>query len=137
MYIWLIWPQTVDLPYLDSRVYESPLQPSTGNPWHLVRVPKQPRPWEELRVMSLLVPLTIVVGATWIFWRTLRGYLVKSSLDNIPGPPNTSFWHGTSSSQSDEIIVYLILVLWQVTFFAYITVMDGTLSILSPPSSLL
>ncbi|KAF8966238.1 cytochrome P450 [Flammula alnicola] len=33
---------------------------------------------------------------TWGLWRTFRGRLFKSALDNIAGPPAKSFWKGTS-----------------------------------------
>ncbi|KAJ7600333.1 cytochrome P450 [Mycena floridula] len=30
----------------------------------------------------------------WVFWTVLRRFLASSPLDNIPGPPSTSFWKG-------------------------------------------
>ncbi|KAJ3553545.1 hypothetical protein NM688_g3553 [Phlebia brevispora] len=40
-------------------------------------------------LQSLLFP-----AAFWVIWRIIRPYVVRSALDNIPGPPSNSFWSG-------------------------------------------
>ncbi|KAF8198596.1 cytochrome P450 [Pholiota molesta] len=35
-----------------------------------------------------------VVAAVWLLWKTLKQWVLKSPLDNIPGPPAESFWTG-------------------------------------------
>lgn len=50
--------------------------------------------------LSLKAMLTLILNAivlyivSWGAWRFLRQYVVKTELDNIPGPPSKSFWKG-------------------------------------------
>lgn len=34
------------------------------------------------------------LSVVWILWRVFRNYIVKSPLDNIPGPEPPSWWKG-------------------------------------------
>ncbi|KAJ3553546.1 hypothetical protein NM688_g3552 [Phlebia brevispora] len=36
----------------------------------------------------------VIVIAFWVFWRIMRSYIVRSPLDNIPGPSSSSLWRG-------------------------------------------
>ncbi|KAF8202143.1 cytochrome P450 [Pholiota molesta] len=45
--------------------------------------------------MSLtFIQATGVFVAIWLLWKTLKQLVLKSPLDNIPGPPSESFWTG-------------------------------------------
>ncbi|OCH84539.1 cytochrome P450 monooxygenase [Obba rivulosa] len=47
--------------------------------------------------MTVLIPLlqsVLICSATWFLWKSLRQFIVKSSLDNLPGPPSKSLWRG-------------------------------------------
>lgn len=37
----------------------------------------------------------VAVSAAWALWELLKGYVLKSPLDNIPGPPGKSLWKGS------------------------------------------
>ncbi|KAI0648564.1 cytochrome P450 [Trametes meyenii] len=50
---------------------------------------------------SLLQGLAIC-GASWFLWKYFRQIVVKSSLDNIPGPPSESFTWGNLSQILDR-----------------------------------
>lgn len=44
-----------------------------------------------------LIPLlesVLICASTWFLWKYFRHLVVKSPLDNIPGPPSPSFWTG-------------------------------------------
>jgi cytochrome P450 len=45
-------------------------------------------------MFTLILSTFILTGIYWGLWCIFRQYLVRSSLDNIPGPPPTSFWKG-------------------------------------------
>lgn len=53
----------------------------------------------------LFVEIAFVVTLSWLAWVLLRPYVVRTSLDNIPGPPPHSFVTGsyTPVSQGSEI----------------------------------
>ncbi|KAJ3551150.1 hypothetical protein NM688_g4887 [Phlebia brevispora] len=36
----------------------------------------------------------LVTAVSWVVWRIIRHYVVRSPLDNIPGPPSHSLWRG-------------------------------------------
>ncbi|TCD61203.1 cytochrome P450-dit2 [Steccherinum ochraceum] len=44
--------------------------------------------------MALLLTAIVAGGLGWLIWWAFRGYVVKSCLDHIPGPPRTSFLTG-------------------------------------------
>ncbi|KAI0347505.1 cytochrome P450 [Trametopsis cervina] len=44
--------------------------------------------------MSILIPVTLVCGITWALWQALRAYVLKSPLDNVPGPARASLTQG-------------------------------------------
>lgn len=39
---------------------------------------------------------SIVAVGGWLLWKVFQNYLVRSPLDNVPGPARTSFWKGAS-----------------------------------------
>lgn len=45
-------------------------------------------------IMSILIPVTLVGGTVWALWLAFRAYLLKSPLDNVPGPTRTSLTQG-------------------------------------------
>lgn len=49
-------------------------------------------------IMALLhfAEVAFICTLSWVLWKTLRNFVVKSSLDNIPGPPSTSMWKGVT-----------------------------------------
>ncbi|EIW57372.1 cytochrome P450 [Trametes versicolor FP-101664 SS1] len=44
-----------------------------------------------------LVQAAVICGITWMLWRFCRQWVVKSSLDNIPGPSSNSWVYGNLS----------------------------------------
>ncbi|KDR76354.1 hypothetical protein GALMADRAFT_68050 [Galerina marginata CBS 339.88] len=46
-------------------------------------------------MILLLLEAVALYALSWFCWRVLRQHFVKSSLDNIPGPPSQSLWKGT------------------------------------------
>ncbi|KAI0342141.1 cytochrome P450 [Trametopsis cervina] len=44
--------------------------------------------------MSILIPVALVGGTVWALWLAFRAYLLKSPLDNVPGPTRTSLTQG-------------------------------------------
>jgi hypothetical protein len=62
--------------------------------------------------LALLLPMSLtlyqaagVVAAVWLLWKTLKQWVFKSPLDNIPGPPAESFWTGAASLSSISLCV--------------------------------
>ena len=45
-------------------------------------------------IVTSLVQGVIICSATWVLWKFFRQWVVKSPLDNIPGPPPKSFLYG-------------------------------------------
>lgn len=43
---------------------------------------------------ELLGQAFVLGGAAWLLWKLLRPYVVRSALDNLPGPPSHSFLYG-------------------------------------------
>lgn len=65
--------------------------------------------------MSILVPFTLTLGVAWVLWQLLKAYLLKSPLDNLPGPDRTSFLQGaheiptlTTYSVTDKPAIFRI-----------------------------
>ena len=46
-------------------------------------------------MLYLIFQAILVYGVSFAFWRVVRQYVVKTSLDNIPAPPSPSFFKGT------------------------------------------
>ena len=46
-------------------------------------------------MLGLLLQAACICGSSWLLWKILRQYLVKSVLDNLPGPPSPSLIKGT------------------------------------------
>ena len=44
--------------------------------------------------MSLLTSCAFSFVVAWLFWRIFRAYVVRSPLDNLPGPTRSSFLLG-------------------------------------------
>ncbi|OCH94337.1 cytochrome P450 [Obba rivulosa] len=42
----------------------------------------------------ILLQSFLICGTSWILWRFFRQIIVKSPLDNVPGPEPVSFWKG-------------------------------------------
>lgn len=49
-------------------------------------------------MLGLLLQTAVVCGSSWFLWKLLREYVVKGTLDNLPGPPNPSFLYGQCTS---------------------------------------
>lgn len=47
--------------------------------------------------MASSLVLALLVVFSWVTWKLFRNYVVRSPLDNIPGPERTSFWIGGHS----------------------------------------
>ena len=45
-------------------------------------------------MISLLLQGTVICSVSWLLWKYFRQLVVKSPLDNIPGPPSHSFLYG-------------------------------------------
>ncbi|EKM75570.1 hypothetical protein AGABI1DRAFT_132109 [Agaricus bisporus var. burnettii JB137-S8] len=44
--------------------------------------------------MISLPEVILASTISWIGWKALKGFVLASSLDNLPGPPSTSIFHG-------------------------------------------
>ncbi|KAF8621413.1 hypothetical protein AX15_007825 [Amanita polypyramis BW_CC] len=42
----------------------------------------------------LILAGLFLFGLSWILWKVFHRYIIKSPLDNVPGPPSNSFWKG-------------------------------------------
>ena len=45
-------------------------------------------------MLLFLLEYAAICAGTWLLWKGLKGYVVNSPLDNIPGPPSDSWWAG-------------------------------------------
>ncbi|KIK05288.1 hypothetical protein K443DRAFT_3951 [Laccaria amethystina LaAM-08-1] len=45
-------------------------------------------------MLYLIFQAILIYGVSFALWRAVRQYVVKTSLDNIPGPPSQSFFKG-------------------------------------------
>ena len=45
---------------------------------------------------ALLLQAFVICAVSWVLWKYFRQVVVKSPLDNIPGPPSQSFLYGKS-----------------------------------------
>ena len=45
-------------------------------------------------MFSVLLQAVLICTSTWFLWKFFRQSVVKSNLDNIPGPASPSFWYG-------------------------------------------
>ncbi|KAI0370603.1 cytochrome P450 [Pilatotrama ljubarskyi] len=45
-------------------------------------------------MVSLILQAALVCCITWILWKVVRRLVVKTDLDNLPGPPSPSFIYG-------------------------------------------
>ncbi|KAI0324776.1 hypothetical protein GY45DRAFT_1340580 [Cubamyces sp. BRFM 1775] len=45
-------------------------------------------------MVSLVLQAAIICGTTWFLWKLLRGLIVKTDLDKLPGPSSSSFLYG-------------------------------------------
>ncbi|KAF8633081.1 hypothetical protein AX15_001529 [Amanita polypyramis BW_CC] len=43
---------------------------------------------------SFVLTTSLLFGLSWILWKVFHRYIIRSPLDNIPGPPSSSFWKG-------------------------------------------
>ncbi|KAI0355902.1 cytochrome P450 [Trametes cingulata] len=45
-------------------------------------------------MISSLFQAALICGTTWLLWKFFRRAVVKTDLDNLPGPPSPSFFYG-------------------------------------------
>ena len=45
-------------------------------------------------MLSTVAQAALVCGGVWLFWKFVRRFVVKSTLDNLPGPESPSFLYG-------------------------------------------
>ena len=57
--------------------------------------------------LGLYAQAALICGTSWVLWKLLRAFFVKSALDNLPGPPSPSFLYGELSERSDTSIIRL------------------------------
>ena len=57
---------------------------------------------QRISTMSSLTEGAVLLGVLWILWRMLRPYVVKSSLENVPGPLSAPFLQGESWPMSPK-----------------------------------
>ena len=50
-----------------------------------------------------------VLVVVWAFYRVLRRLVVKTPLDNIPGPPSPSFFKGACTLNSNNALDTLLV----------------------------
>ncbi|OBZ77377.1 hypothetical protein A0H81_02561, partial [Grifola frondosa] len=55
-------------------------------------------------MIVLLLQSALICAVTWFLWKHFRHSIVKSPLDNIPGPRSQSFIHGTSSKERSFLL---------------------------------
>ncbi|GJE97651.1 cytochrome P450 [Phanerochaete sordida] len=48
--------------------------------------------------MASPLVIALLAAVCWVMWKVFREYIVRSPLDNIPGPPRGSFWSGNTES---------------------------------------
>ena len=53
-------------------------------------------------IVTSLVQGAIICSATWVLWKFFRQWVVKSPLDNIPGPERTTFLQGNLTALFDR-----------------------------------
>ncbi|KAI0718774.1 cytochrome P450 [Cerioporus squamosus] len=53
-------------------------------------------------MISLLLQGAVICSASWLLWKYFRQLVVKSPLDNIPGPPPQSFLYGNLTQLLDR-----------------------------------
>ncbi|OBZ67715.1 hypothetical protein A0H81_12340 [Grifola frondosa] len=53
-------------------------------------------------MIVLLLQSTLICGVTWFLWKYFRRSIVKSPLDNLPGPPPQSLWKGNLGQLYDR-----------------------------------
>ncbi|KAF5326984.1 hypothetical protein D9619_004812 [Psilocybe cf. subviscida] len=46
-------------------------------------------------MLQTIVEAAVLYALSWVLWKAVRNYFVKSALDNIPGPSPNSFWKGS------------------------------------------
>ena len=58
-------------------------------------------------MLSVLSRGIIISVVSWVLWRIVRPLVVKSPLDNIPGPPPKSSWRGNCIHST--LMVYILI----------------------------
>ncbi|PIL26721.1 cytochrome P450 [Ganoderma sinense ZZ0214-1] len=53
-------------------------------------------------MFSVLLQAVLICTSTWFLWKFFRQSVVRSNLDNIPGPPSPSFWYGHVQKLRDK-----------------------------------
>jgi len=49
-----------------------------------------------LNMLLLFAEGIALYGVSWVLWRIFGRFIVRSPLDNIPGPPSKSWWKGVN-----------------------------------------
>ena len=45
-------------------------------------------------MLLFLAKGVVLYGAFWVLWRIFRQFIVRSPLENIPGPTSKDWWKG-------------------------------------------
>ncbi|RPD54902.1 cytochrome P450 [Lentinus tigrinus ALCF2SS1-7] len=53
-------------------------------------------------MLALLAQAAVICGTSWLLWKFVRQYVVKSDFDNLPGPPSPSFLYGNLKQIYDK-----------------------------------
>jgi hypothetical protein len=53
-------------------------------------------------MLKLILKGIFSFAVFWVLYRVLRRLVVKTALDNIPGPPSPSFFKGTCTLNSNN-----------------------------------
>ncbi|OJT08218.1 Cytochrome P450 3A12 [Trametes pubescens] len=53
-------------------------------------------------MIELLGQVFVLGGAAWLLWKLLQPYVMRSTLDNLPGPPSQSFLYGNLKQVYDK-----------------------------------
>ncbi|KAI0821934.1 cytochrome P450 [Trametes gibbosa] len=53
-------------------------------------------------MIAFVAKVSLLGGAAWLIWKLLRPFVVRSTLDNLPGPPSQSFLYGNLKQVYDK-----------------------------------
>jgi len=51
-------------------------------------------PASSLIMLLLLAKGIALYGASWVLWKIFKQFIIRSPLDNIPGPSSQNWWKG-------------------------------------------
>ncbi len=55
-------------------------------------------------MLTLLAQAALICGTSWVLWKFVRQYVVKTALDNLPGPPSSSFLYGECYLPASNVV---------------------------------